>query len=134
MLAGYAEARRLVAERRFDIQLAVANLGQLGAMVAALYRSDLELFGRSISDALVEPIRAPLVPGFAEVKETALDADALGCSISGSGPAVFAFARSTPHAEDLAGRMADRFREVAGLGCDSYAGRSNTRGAALIDT
>jgi len=129
-----AEARRLVAEQRFEIGQAVANLGQLGAMVAALYRSDLELFGRSISDALVEPIRAPLVPGFAEVKETALDADALGCSISGSGPSVFAFARSTPHAEDLAGRMADRFREVAGLGCDSYAGRINTRGAALIDT
>ena len=77
-----AEARRLVAERRFEIADAVANLGQLGAMITALHRADLELLGRSISDALVEPVRAPLVPGFAEVKRAALDAGALGCSLS----------------------------------------------------
>ena len=87
-----ADARRLVAERRFGIAQAVANLGQLGALVTALHRGDLELLGRSISDDLVEPIRAPLVPGFADVKLTALEAGALGCSLSGSGPSVFAFA------------------------------------------
>ena len=60
-----SEARRLVVERRFEIAQVVANLGQLGALVTALHRGDLDLFGRAISDALVEPIRAPLVPGFA---------------------------------------------------------------------
>ena len=128
-----AEARRLVAERRFEIAQAVTNLGQLAALVTALHRSDLELFGRSISDALVEPIRAPLVPGFAEVKQTALEAGALGCSLSGSGPSVFAFASSDDQATDLAGRMAVRFREVAGLDSDSYAGQVNQRGARLVE-
>jgi homoserine kinase len=128
-----AEARRLVAERRFEIGQVVANLGQLGALVTALHRDDLELFGRAISDALVEPIRAPLVPGFADVKQTMLEAGALGCSLSGSGPSVFAFASSDDQAADLAGRMAERFREVAGLDSDRYVGRVNMRGAHRVD-
>ncbi len=128
-----AEARRIVAERRFRITEAVANLGQLGALVTALHRGDLELFGRAISDALVEPLRAPLVPGFAETKQTALDAGALGCSLSGSGPSVFAFAATDDHAADLAGRMADRFSEVAGLDSDTYSGKVNARGARKVE-
>ena len=127
-----AEARRLVAERSFKITQAVANLGQLGALVTALHRSDLELFGRSISDALVEPVRAPLVPGFSAVKQVALEAGALGCSLSGSGPSVFAFARSDEQAEDLADRMATRFRDAAGLESDSYVGKVNMRGACRV--
>ena len=127
-----AEARRLVTERRFDIRHAVANLGQLGAMVTALHRGDLELFGRSIGDALVEPIRAPLIPGFAEVKQVALEAGALGCSISGSGPSVFAFASSDEQATDLVGRMATTFQTVAGLDSDTYAGQVNTSGARRV--
>jgi homoserine kinase len=127
-----AEARRLVSERRFEIAQAVANLGQLGALVTALHRSDLELLGRSISDALVEPVRAPLVPGFFEVKETALEAGALGCSLSGSGPSVFAFARSEDQVEALAERMAAQFKDVAGLESDSYVGKVNVRGAYRV--
>ena len=128
-----AEARRLVAERRFAIADAVANLGQLGAMITALHRADLELLGRSISDALVEPVRARLVPGFAEVKRAALEAGALGCSLSGSGPSVFAFAKSDDQARALAARMSERFREAAGLECDRYAGGVNVRGACRVD-
>jgi len=124
-----AEARRLVTERRFAIAQAVANLGQLGALVTALHRGDLELFGRAISDDLVEPIRAPLVPGFADVKRAALENGALGCSLSGSGPSVFAFAASDDHASSLAACMAARFRDVAGLDTDTYVGRVNRRGA-----
>ena len=128
-----AEARRLVTERRFEITEVVANLGQLGALVTALHRGDLKLFGRAISDALVEPIRAPLVPGFAEVKGAALDAGALGCSLSGSGPSVFAFASSDNQAAHVAACMAARFREVAGLDSDVYVGPVNTRGARRVD-
>lgn len=128
-----AEARRLVAERRFAIGDAVANLAQLGSLITALHRSDLELLGRSVSDALVEPLRAPLVPGFAEVRRAALEAGALGCSLSGSGPSVFAFAASDDQAQALAACMRERFRRAAGLDCDSYAGGVNMRGACRVD-
>ena len=127
-----AEARRLVAECRFEIGQAVENLGQIGALVTALHRGDLDLFGRAITDALVEPIRAPLVPGFAEVKQAALEAGALGCSLSGSGPSVFAFASSDGQAAGLAECMATRFQEVAGLDSDVYVGKVNTRGARRV--
>ena len=126
-----AEARRLVAEQRFGIGQAVANLGNIAALVHALHTGDLELFGRSISDALVEPIRAPLVPGFAAVRQAALDAGALGCSISGSGPSVFAFAGSPAAADAVADAMQAAFA-AAGAASDRYVGPVNRRGAGLL--
>ena len=126
-----AEARRLVAEKRFTIGQAVANLGDIAALVSALHRGDLELLGRSINDALVEPIRAPLVPGFAGVRAAALDAGALGVSISGSGPSVLAFADSERAAETVATAMADAFA-AAGLDSDRYVGPVNMRGARVL--
>lgn len=126
-----AAARRLVAECRFEITQVVANLGNIAALVSALHTGDLALFGRSIQDALVEPIRAPLVPAFGEVKQAALDAGALGCSISGSGPSAFAFAAS----DAAATRVSDAIQGVfqhAGLASDPYLGPVNSRGAYVL--
>lgn len=126
-----AEARRLVAQHRFAIGQAVANLGNIAALVHALHTGDLELFGRSIGDALVEPIRAPLVPGFAEVRRAALDAGALGCSISGSGPSLFAFAASASGADAVADAMQTAF-SATGVDSDRYVGAVNQRGAGVV--
>ena len=126
-----ADARRLVADHRFEIGQAVANLGNIAALVSALYTGDLALFGRSISDALVEPIRAPLVPAFSQVKHAAVAAGALGCSISGSGPSVFAFAASDETADMVADAMQGAFA-AAGVTSDRYVGRVSTRGAHAV--
>ncbi len=126
-----AEARRLVAQHRFAIGQAVANLGNIAALVHALHTGDLELFGRSIGDALVEPIRAPLVPGFAEVRRAALEAGALGCSISGSGPSLFAFAASDSAADAVADAMQAAFA-ATGVDSDRYVGPVNRRGAGVV--
>ena len=126
-----AEARRLVAQHRFAIGQAVANLGNIAALVHSLHTGALELFGRSISDALVEPIRAPLVPGFAEVRRAALDAGALGCSISGSGPSLFAFAASASGADAVADAMQTAF-SATGVDSDRYVGAVNQRGAGVV--
>jgi len=127
-----AEARKLVTARRFEIAEAVANLGNVAALVTALHRGDLALLGRSIHDALVEPIRAPLVPGFETVKRAALDAGACGCSLSGSGPSVFAFADSDGAAQCIGAAMQRAFRVQAHLESDLYAGPVNTRGAMVL--
>ena len=106
-----AEARRLVAERRFAIGDAVANLGQLAAMITALHRSDLALLGRSISDALVEPVRAPLVPGFAEARRAALEAGGprlLAVRVGPVGLRVRRLRRRGPDAGRLHGRPVPR--------------------------
>lgn len=78
-----------------SVPLAVASAqwANVGALVAGLFRADYGLIGRSLHDGVAEPRRAPLVPGFREVQRAALDAGALGCSLSGSGPAIFALCR-----------------------------------------
>src|SRR5215210_295288 len=104
-----SEARRLVKERTYGLDVIVPNIGSVAALVAALYRGDLPLLGRSIDDRIIEPLRATLIPGFAAVKQAAFDAGALGCSIAGSGPSVFAFADSDGAAQRIGAAMRTAF-------------------------
>jgi homoserine kinase len=128
-----AKARALLRGRGFVIEHAVANLGNLGALVAGLHRGDLELIGRSIEDRMVEPLRSALIPGFPSVKRAALSAGALGCSISGSGPSVFAFADSDESAERAGAAMRDAFRDAASLEADIFVSPVNGAGARRLD-
>jgi homoserine kinase len=81
------------------------QLAQVAAMVAACFTDDLALFGRSIDDRIAEPARAHLLPGFVDAKRAAIEAGALGASISGSGPTAFAVAGSVAEAERVAVAM-----------------------------
>jgi homoserine kinase len=85
--------------------IAIHQAAQVGAIVAALARSDYELLGRAIDDRIAEPVRASLLPGFAEAKAAALRAGALGSSISGSGPTAFALTRGPAVAARVAEAM-----------------------------
>ncbi|HEY3381728.1 MAG TPA: homoserine kinase [Vicinamibacterales bacterium] len=127
-----SKARAMLRGHGFPIEQVVANLGNVGAFVAALYREDLELLGRSIDDRMVEPLRMPLVPGYGEVKAAATRAGALGCAMSGSGPSLFAFSDSDVTAARVAAAMCEAFREAARLESEHYVGRVNIAGAVLI--
>jgi len=85
------------------------QLAQVSAMVAACFRDDIKLFGRAIDDRIAEPSRAHLLPGFVEAKRSAMDAGALGASISGSGPTSFAIADSVELAEHVATAMREAY-------------------------
>jgi homoserine kinase len=76
-----------------DRAVALHQAAQVGAMVAALAAGDYDLLGRAIDDRIAEPARARLLPGFREAKAAGLKAGALGSSISGAGPSVFALVR-----------------------------------------
>ncbi len=127
-----AKARALLRGHGFSIEQVVANLGNLGALVAGLYRADLELVGRCLEDRLAEPLRQALIPGYAQVKLAAARAGALGCSISGSGPSVFAFTGSHAVASRVALAMRDAFRDAADLDADIYVGTVNREGAKVV--
>ena len=127
-----AEARRLVKGRTYSLDDIVPNLGNIAAFVAALGRSDLELLGRSVEDRLVEPLRAQLIPGFDAVKNAALQAGGLGCSIAGSGPSVFAFADSVSASQKIGAAMQAAFESAAGLESDLFAGKVTSAGARVI--
>jgi homoserine kinase len=72
--------------------IAIRQSAHVAAMVAGACLDDLRLFGRGIEDGIAEPVRAALLPGFPAAKVAARAAGALGCSISGAGPTVFAVA------------------------------------------
>jgi homoserine kinase len=127
-----SEARRLVNERTYGLDVIVPNIGSVAALVAALYRGDLPLLGRSIDDRIIEPLRATLIPGFAAVKHAAFGAGALGCSIAGSGPSVFAFADADTAAERIGAAMQAAFKAAAGLESDLFWGKVSTEGARVV--
>jgi homoserine kinase len=85
--------------------------------VSGFHTGDMALIGRSLVDDVVTPRRASLIPGAAAAMEAALSAGALGSSLSGSGPSVFALCRSARSAEVAAKAMQRRFFE-AGLESD----------------
>ena len=96
--------------------VALHQMAQVGAIVAACYANDLALLGRSIDDRIAEPARAPLLPGFLAAKEAAMTAGALGASISGAGPTAFALVAG----DEVAERVATAMREAyAGAGVES---------------
>ena len=127
-----AAARRLVKERTYGLDVIVPNIGNVAALVAALYVGDLRLLGRSIDDRIIEPLRATLIPGFDEVKNAALDAGALGCSIAGSGPSVFAFAHDDGDAQRIGAAMQATFKSTARLDSDLFWGKVSAEGARVI--
>lgn len=100
---------RAALPRELPLNQAVAFGQNLAAFVHALHTRDRELLAKTLRDPLAEPHRAPLVPSFREAQRNALDAGALGCSLSGSGPSVFAVADSAI-AETVASAL------VAGFG------------------
>src|SRR5258705_1144498 len=81
---------------------AIKQWANLGALVDALHRGDFGQLGRSLEDSIAEPRRAPLVPGLAAIKGAAVGAGALGCSLSGSGPSLFALCRDASTARHVA--------------------------------
>lgn len=88
---------------------ALSQAANVGALVAALASGDFALLRRSVDDRIAEPARAGLLPGFSEAKAAALTAGAFGCSISGSGPAAFAFAAGAEMADRIAAAMREAY-------------------------
>jgi homoserine kinase len=82
---------RAVLPRQVPLHDAVQQCANLAGVVAGCCTGDVALIGRCLRDVLVEPHRARLIPGFRGVQAAAMEAGALGCSISGAGPSVFAW-------------------------------------------
>jgi len=86
-------ARKML-PKAVSLNKAITQWGNVGGLVAGFMKNDYELIRRSIKDVIVEPIRAVLIPGYYSIKDAALEAGALGCNISGSGPSVFSLSQS----------------------------------------
>jgi len=113
---------------------AIRQWANLGALVDALHRSDFALLARSLEDTIAEPRRASLVPGFAAIKQAAVDAGALGCSLSGSGPSLFALCRGADVASRVATAMASSVRTHVGGDPHVYVSPIAPRGARVVSS
>jgi homoserine kinase len=102
-------AARAALPDRVPLEALVRNTANVGAIVSACYSQDLGLLARSMTDAVATPARAPLIPGCEAVINAALDAGALGSSISGAGPSIFALCRSERSAAEVAAAMVSAF-------------------------
>ena len=69
----------------------VAQSANLALVLSGCYTADAALVRAGLRDVLVEPRRAGLIAGFAAARDAALAAGAMGASISGAGPSVFAW-------------------------------------------
>lgn len=111
-------AARSVLPKDVPMHDAVRNLSLASGMVHAMMRKDAAAVGRYLEDTLAIPYRKSLVPGYDEVRKSALDAGALGVSMGGSGPAVFAI--TLANAGKVKGAMARAFKVSAGLSSQSF--------------
>lgn len=94
------ESREILSDQ-VPLTKVIQQSGNLASFVAAMFTSDMELLSRCIQDVIIEPQRAKLIPHFYELKEMALTTGALGFSISGAGPAMFAMCANSMAAEQI---------------------------------
>ena len=111
---------------------AVTQWGNTAAVVHGLHTSDLELIGRSLVDAVAEPIRSRWVPGFRAVIAAAHTAGALGASLSGSGPSLFALCADLDTAIRAGEAMVDAFEISGGVRADAFVSRVAGQGARVV--
>jgi homoserine kinase len=130
MFVSTQQARDVLA-RSVDLSDVVWQSAHLAGFIAGCYSNDLALIRESFEDVMIEPQRAKLIPGFARVKQAALAAGALGCSISGSGPSVFAWCEAEAAGrvqEGMHGAFADE-----GLECDRWIAPVGGDGARVLE-
>lgn len=123
------KAARALLRKEVPMDLVVEHSRRIAAFVAGCAANDLGLIRAGLEDVLVEPQRAHLLPVLAEVKKAALAAGALGCSFSGSGPSVFAWAQEDK-AVAVEDAMAWAFME-AGLAAHAYRAPVSSAGARV---
>jgi homoserine kinase len=129
MYLGTREARAVLKSdiTRSDFVWQTANLA---GFISGCYSNDLDMIRDSFNDVIIEPQRQSLIPGFKDVKRAAMSAGALGCSISGAGPTVFAWVEFQ-YAEAVRGAMVAAFARH-NLKSDNWISSIENYGARVV--
>jgi homoserine kinase len=129
MYLGTREARAILKTdiTRSDYVWQSANLA---GFISGCYSNDLDMIRDSFNDVIIEPQRHSMIRGFKEVQRGAMSAGALGCSISGAGPTVFAWAE-IQYAEAVRGAMVAAFLEN-GFETDAWISSMENFGARVV--
>ena len=109
---------RGVVPKKIKLTDAVLNLSNAASIVAGFMKKEPELIGNSIKDVIVEPARQHMIPGYEKVKQNALKAGAYGVTISGAGPSVIAFSKSSFDLKKISNAMSKGFK-TANIECQT---------------
>lgn len=122
---------RQVLRSSISLKDAITQWGNIAGLVAGLMKPDFGLIGRSLKDVVAEPVRSLLIPGFDIIKEKAVEAGALGCGISGSGPTIFALSTEKEIAIRAGKTIQQEFRKLK-LDSETYISKINSIGAKVM--
>jgi len=121
---------RAVLPKKIELKTGISQWANTAALVSGFYTSDYGLIGRSMQDFVAEPARSGLLPFFPELKELVMDHGALACSISGSGPSVFAVCKGKKSAS-LVARQMKNFYSRKKTGSEVFVSKVNTGGVRV---
>ena len=122
---------REILPKKISLTNAVKQWGNISALTYGFCINDKDLIQRSMKDIIVEPVRSKLINGFDIIKKNVLENGAIGCSISGSGPSIFAISESEKNAQYITSVMEKTAKSLS-LSYDSYTSPVNYTGPIII--
>jgi homoserine kinase len=123
---------RAILKRTVELSDFVWQTANLAGFISGCYTNDLDMIRASLEDVVIEPQRQALIPGFQAVRAAAMEAGALGCSISGAGPTTFAWARAS-NAAAVRDAMRSEF-ERKSIQLDEWIVAIESAGARVIES
>ena len=126
------EKARSVLPKTVSMEKIVHNVGHAATMAAGFAKGDVDLIGKSMSDIIVEPARAFMIPGYQKVKERALKAGACGVAVSGAGPAMIAIVNSNnTDTSRVVKAMGEGFKSV-GVSAETFCTKPG-KGVSMLE-
>ncbi|WP_282030918.1 homoserine kinase [Winogradskyella eximia] len=122
---------RAILPKEIPLSNAITQWANVGSLVHALHTSDYDLIKESLNDVVIEPYRKQLIPHFDDVKSAVLEAGALGCAISGSGPSIFALSKSEATAKAVQLAMQNVYSK-SNIQFETYVSKINTQGIKIL--
>ncbi len=126
-----AEARAILPEN-VALKSAITQWANVGSLVHALHTNDYDLLSESLNDGIIEPHRKQLIPYYDAIKSESIKADPLGCSISGSGPSIFALSKGEETAKRVAEAMSSVYSKTD-INFNIYVSKINTQGMRIMN-
>tara|TARA_B100000579_G_scaffold264841_1_gene218361 strand:+ start:340 stop:1269 length:930 start_codon:yes stop_codon:yes gene_type:complete len=124
---------REILPSRVELNSMTKQVANFGALVHALHTSNYDLLRSSLVDNVIEKHRKKLIPFFDEVKKKCLEIGALGCSISGSGPSIFAIIKGEENAEKINTEVIKIYKET-NIDFSTYVSKISSEGIKIIDS
>lgn len=121
---------RNILRKEVDMEKHIRQTANMGAFVAGLYELDFQLIRNALNDVIIEEQRAHLIPQFYKFKKTALEMGALGCSISGAGPSIFALCHEAEITDSIV-RSWENIVKTCSLKAKCWTSEVNLRGAFI---